>query len=194
MAGRQSRAAALRPLIGSSLEDVPVAKLPSQKDVLRVIAHYRQQIGCQKKPVSTFTCDVKRDKTASCNDADGGCVARGERCLLYKVKKIWIQAGLYTVTDSRIIEKLIKIQEKYNEIIRHLKRKTKKEEDNRNEFLEIIEKTFDISDPNCRLAIVNDKNRSEQAKEDDLKFFDDYIGKLEVQVIIYLSAKLIASL
>ena len=149
MAGRQSRAAALRPLIGSSLEDV-----------------------------STFTCNVKRDKKASCNDEDGGCVARGEKCLLYKVKKIWIQAGLSTVTDSRIIEKLINIQEKYNDILRHIKRKTTKEEDNRNEFLENIEKTFDISDPNCRLAIVNDKNRTEQAIEDDLKFFDDYIGKL----------------
>lgn len=36
--------------------------------------------------------------------------------------------------------------------------------------------TWDITDPNARLAILNDENRSDQAKQEDLVFFNDFVG------------------
>ena len=43
-------------------------------------------------------------------------------------------------------------------------------------FIEKIKSTWDITDPNAKNAIINDPNRSQKAKEEDLAFFDDYFG------------------
>ena len=176
MSERQSRSATTRPLIGPSQEDVPPAKLPSVEQVLQLISWNRQQPASKNKPVYSFCCDMNRDKTAVCLN-DGGCVARGVPCLLYKVKRWWIKAGFDTVTDFRIREKLKEAQDAYNIIFRHRDRKSAPEVKKRTEYLESIKKSFDISDPNARILIVNDKNRSERAKKEDLEFFDDYLGK-----------------
>ena len=47
----------------------------------------------------------------------------------------------------------------------------------REKFQSELKSTWKIADPNAREAILNDPNRSEQAKEEDLAFFDDYFGE-----------------
>ena len=46
----------------------------------------------------------------------------------------------------------------------------------REKFLEEISKTWDIADPNARKMILNDENRSEDAKKEDIEFSDDKFG------------------
>ena len=42
--------------------------------------------------------------------------------------------------------------------------------------MEEISKTWNIADPNARKVIQNDENRSEDAKKEDIEFFDDNFG------------------
>ena len=62
-------------------------------------------------------------------------------------------------------------------VFRHRNRDTVAMKLSRQQYEEEIKKTFDIAHPEARNAIVNDLNRSEKAKEEDLAFFDDFFGE-----------------
>ena len=174
---RSSRSSSTKPFIGHSESDVPAGGLPSKKQVLKMIAWFREQPKSQKKPVENFCCPLKySEKVAQCL-LDGGCIEIGQPCLAYKVKLRWDQAGILTVVDTRIVEKLVKIQKEYNTVFDRRNRQSLAAETEREIYLASIEETFDIKDPNARIAILNNKNRSDKDREEDLAFFDDYLGE-----------------
>ena len=98
-----------RPFIGTSSSDVPAGLLPSIEAALRVVAWHREQPKCDKKKVRLFCCPISRNRAALCQE-EGGCCERGDPCLLFKVKKPYIQACVLTVTDECILLKLEKSQ------------------------------------------------------------------------------------
>ena len=113
---RTSRASSTRPFIGHSCQDVPPGGLASQKDVLRLIAYFREQEKAQFKPVAEMCCNQNRLRETLCETEDG-CLQRGETCLLFKVKLKWLQAGIATLADQGRRGRLCKLQEKYQHIL-----------------------------------------------------------------------------
>ena len=172
---RTSRASSTRPFIGHSCQDVPPGGLASQKDVLRLFAYFREQEKVQFKSVAQMCCNQNRFRETLCETEDG-CLQRGETCLLFKVKLKWLQAGIATLADRSIREKLCKLQEKYQHIFFIRKRKNPSSIQQHTNYIRDIEQTFDIGDVNARLMIENDPNRTEEAKLEDLSFYDDFLG------------------
>ena len=171
-----TRSSTTKPLIGQSQSNVPPGQLPSEGDILRLLANYREKPKCNKKGVLAFCCPNNRDKEAICQ-LQGGCAEKPEheQCILYKVKITWLKAGILTVSDSRIKEKIVSLSESYNKIFRHRNVMTDTVKKHREEYIKGLQKTFDIKDPKARQMIVDDPLRSEKDKEEDLSYFDDYL-------------------
>lgn len=170
-----TRSSSTKPLIGHSQEDVPKHGLPSVVDVLRVISCEREKPKAKKKSVVSFCCSMNKDRDSSCL-LENGCYEREDPCLIYKVKKKWKEAGIVTVSDARIREKLVDINDDYNKVMKSKSKTTPGAEAERAKYQVDIAKTFDISDPNARQAILDDFERSDEAKIEDLAFLDDYLG------------------
>ena len=160
--------------IGSSISELPPGKLPSVKDVLQLICHYREQPKASRKGVSDFCCSSQTaSKEAGCLKV-GGCVEEGAPCLAFKVKRPYLQAGFVTLSDQAIERHLKKISE---ELVAVKKLKARSTGVSRQvEYEREILKTLNILDPNARTSIMNDANRSEAAKQEDLRFYDDFFG------------------
>lgn len=92
------------------------------------------------------------------------------------MKKNWVKAGIVTVSDRRVQERLLQINQEYTKISKNKSKTTPAAESERKAYSESIAKTFDIKDPNARQAILDDAQRTDEAKEEDLAFFDDYLG------------------
>ena len=103
-----TRAGSCKPLLGHSQEDLGDYGLPSIVEVLRVIAWEREKPKAKTKSVVSFCCPCDHEKVAKCLQQNG-CVEKEDLCLLYKVKKKWHQAGIITVSDVRIKERLVEI-------------------------------------------------------------------------------------
>ena len=83
--------------------DLPSGQLPAGKDALLLISHYRKQPAGQKKSISDFCCKIYTPtKEPECLK-EGGCVARDSACLLFQVKRPYLQAGLVTISDQAIV-------------------------------------------------------------------------------------------
>ena len=91
--------------IGSPRSDLPPGKLPSLQDVLRVCAFRKEQPAAAKKSLESFCCHIQGTKESQCN-TDVGCKTSGEPCLLYLTKLPFIEAGIVTISDYSILEKL----------------------------------------------------------------------------------------
>ena len=172
----KTRALSSRPFIAHSRPDVPQQRLASVQDMLNIISWNREQPKCQKKPVKQMCCSVNKEREARCL-LPGGCLEKSEPCLLLKVKRKYLQAGIVTVSDRRIVERLEAEQEKYQGIFRHRDRKNPADIVAREGYLTHIKQTFDIKDHNARQVIENDPVRSEEARGEDLAFFDDFFGE-----------------
>jgi hypothetical protein len=170
-----TRSAATKPLIGHSSPDVPRGRLPSSEDVLKVLANFREKPRSQKKGVLAFCCPLDRKYQSLCLQ-EGGCGERDDPCLLLKVKLPWLQAGIVTISDQSIQKRLLGLNEKYSMIFRHRNEVSAPKVASREAFVESMKKTFDIKDANARQVILEDSNRSEESKTEDLSFFDDFLG------------------
>ena len=171
---RVTRTLSNRAFIGHSCQDLPSDGLASVVDVLRVIAFLREDPKNKNKSVSSLCCPCNKEKTMLCQ-LEGGCLGKGEPCLAFKVKLKWLQAGILTVSDVRIKERLTEEQDEYNKMYRHRNRMTPAAREQRTKFEVEIKKTFNVMEEDARQVIQNDLSRSEQAKEEDLAFFDDYL-------------------
>ena len=75
--------------IGSSPQ-LPPGKLPSVKDVLKLICYHIEQPKAAKKGISDFCCTSSTvSKEAECLQ-EGGCIESGKPCLAFKVKKPYL--------------------------------------------------------------------------------------------------------
>ena len=165
-----------KPFIGKSSLDIPEKKLGAVEDVLKVIAANREMPRCQSKPVKQMCCPVKVDRSAQCREP-GGCIETGSHCLLFKVKIKYLQAGIKTVSDRRIVERLEEEQKKYKTVCNQSGRKNPAALLQRSEYLKSLKTTFDIKDPTSRSHIEQDSNIGDERRKQDLAFFDDYFGK-----------------
>ena len=171
-----TRAAATRPLIGHSRPDIPPRRLPTSECVLRVLAHGRQQPGCQRKGPLSFCCSLTKEHQAKCL-LPGGCGEREDPCLQLRVSLPYRQAGIITISDSSIQKRIVTLNDEYSKIFMKRNVETAQAKAKREQFLIDIKKTFNITDPNARIAIQNDPVRSERAIQEDLAFFDDNFGE-----------------
>ena len=120
----------------------------------------------------SFCCQVNHDSVAKCL-LEGGCGEKEEPCPLLIVKLPYFKAGILTASDSLIKKKLLALWEEYC-LMNKLRNKSSKEKEEK--YMNKIQKTFDIRDPNARKVIENDPVRSETARKQDLAFYDDYFG------------------
>ena len=148
---RKSRSSCEKPFIGHSEENVPDKGLPSTLDVLRVISHEREKPKSSKKSVPSMCCPSLKERNCQCL-LEGGCLEKGDPCLLMKVKRKWNEAGIITVSDVRIKEKLTQINIDYGKILKNKSKVSDAAEEERRQYKENIEKTFDIKDPNARFC------------------------------------------
>ena len=164
---RETRESTSRPFIGHTSQDLHPRGLASQKDVLCVIAYYREQEKAQCKPVAQMCCNLNKYKEAIC-EPENGCLQRGEACLTFKVKVKWLQAGIVTISDLSIRGRLCKLQENYQNMFKGRARKKPFSIQQEENYIKEIENTFDIRDENARLINENNPNRTEEAKQEDL--------------------------
>ena len=165
-----------KPYIGSPQSDVPPGKLPALEDVLRVFAFLREQPAAAKKPIDRFCCHITRTKESQCNTEEG-CVASGKPCLLYLIKLPFIEAGIVTISDYSIMEKLKSVSGDYSLLLKIVNRESESATQTKEKYMVTLGKTFDITDFKAREIIANDEQRSGVAKREDLLFFDDYFSE-----------------
>ena len=140
-----------------------------------MVAHFREDPKSKNQSVLSFCCPDNHSRDAICLQ-EGGCGERDKPCLLLLVKMPWFKAGILTLSDTTIKRKLEELNSQYSMIFKHRHRKFKGEEQKREAYVIQIKKTWDIKHQNSRSLIENDPNRSASAKQEDLLFFDDYLG------------------
>ena len=173
--GPSTRSVASRLMIGHSRPDVPPRRLPTPADVLRVLSHAREQPGSKYKGPLSFCCPLNKEFAARCLLA-GGCGERDQPCLQLRITLPFRKAGIITISDRSIQQRIVSLNQEYQNICQNKKKETPGWVTKREKYLDGIQKTWNIADPNARTAILNDVNRSEQAKTEDLAFFDDNFG------------------
>ena len=180
---RALRSSSVKHYIGCPRSDLPAGKLPSIQDVLRVQAWCREQPKCSNQRVVNMCCSINTSTRESDCFKEGGCRSEsggeggGEACLTFKVKTPYLKAGIVTVTDRTIVDHLVKTNDEYTNMKKYIGRESESAKLKRDEYVAKIAKTFHIIDPNARRAIENDPKRDQKAKEEDLKYFDDYFGE-----------------
>ena len=92
------------------------------------------------------------------------------------MKQPFLKAGIITVTDRAIADSLKKLNEDYRLMLKIKARVTESAIAKKEEYEAQIGKTYNITDANARALIANDKNRSTEAKDEDLAYYDDYFG------------------
>ena len=140
-----------------------------------MVAHFREDPKIKNQSVLSLCCPDNHNRDAICLQ-EGGCGEREKPCLLLLVKMPWYKAGILTLSDTTIKRKLEELNSQYGMMCKHRNRKSKGEEQKREAFVIQIKKTWDIKHQNSRSLIENDPNRSASAKQEDLMFFDDYLG------------------
>ena len=114
--GFSTRAASIKPLIGYSRPDVPPRRLPKAEDVLRVLAHAREQPGCQKKGPQDFSCPINKEFVSQCL-LPGGCGERQTTCLLLRIVLTpYRKAGIITISDRAIQQRITGLGKHYQKI------------------------------------------------------------------------------
>ena len=170
-----TRAASTKPFIGHSHPDFPPRRLPTPENFLCVLSSYREAPKCQKKGPLSFCCPVTKDSSTKCLKA-GGCGERDSPCLQLKLLLPFYQAGIVTVSGRAIQKKIVDLNEEYRTICKTKDVMTSGIVTNREKFLDKIKRTWDLTDVNARKVILNDELRTEEAKKEDVAFFDDNFG------------------
>ena len=173
--------------IGCTKPDVPAGKLASVQDVLQVQAWHREQAGCSRKAISHFCCNVNTSTREGNCVKEAGCVSLNVPCLLRKIKLPFLQAGIITISDWYILQNLKAANTDYQTMLKIKDRQTESAEETREQYKKEICKTFDITDKNAIAIIGNDQNRSERAKREDLRFYEDYFGDNATRSMMFVA-------
>ena len=102
-------------------------------------------------------------------------MARGQRCILYKLKQRWLEAVLPIQTDKNIIAKMKVVYKEYNNARKSINRMG---EGKRRELVDRWgADTFDLSVNNWEAAIHGDPVLSPADKEQKIALMLDYLGE-----------------
>ena len=140
-------------LIGHPCSSIPDSKLPTNLNVLQLLAHTTAMIG------------------------NGESLRQKQKRVLDVVRSFWLMAGIPTVSEKTGIDKVDKI---YREWQARCKRKTstsESEEQHKKAFKEMLSKLFDIAAIDAEDQIRKDRMLSEKKKQEDVKFLNDQRGE-----------------
>ena len=128
--------------------------------IVHLYQHYFQgwdqaRIHCPRKITGNFSC---------CDP--GGCEARGEPCLVFLIKQVWLLARFPTIKDKEILAKLKKLQLQY-----HKQSKMKfsdKFDQNLNEMFSLAPSNF--------VDLLMASDMEQQEKVNAVRILQDYVG------------------
>ena len=117
----------------------------------------------------------------------GGCSAADSaqvKCVVaaLKLNGNWLKSGLPFVSDSAIVERVMRMNERHVKLSSQKHLQTPMEISRRSSFKEDMLKLFDISPKNCIDILRADKLRSEEAVEEDVTFYLDQLSARVGQV------------
>ena len=106
-------------LVGQPSADIPAAKLHLNREVLKYLLHLKSLPNLKGKPLKEVV-SCRQDRGSSdmiCRKPGGGgcCDPDGEEgdvkvhCVVYKVKMIWVKAGIPIISDKYIRYIIIKL-------------------------------------------------------------------------------------
>jgi hypothetical protein len=137
-------------LIGQPLEKLQEKTLPTNRDVLRYFCHVRHLPGNYNKPTS-----------------DIAFLAVDQAAHLY------MKGGIPMMTRKNAMEKVVRLQEEYRQHVKNAKRITDTENAKRQSFSKKLESLCELGAPDAMEIMQKDRNRSEEAKKEDIAFLLD---------------------
>ena len=157
-------------LVGSIEENIPPDKLPTFGDVLKMIGFEKHKSAGVKTNREIVACPYMPTTLSPICISNGGCLERGEGCVMFQIKKRWEQAGFKIIKEKAVINKLIKSILDHKEAAKNKHRKTKTEETKRDRFKEKMSFLFDIGIKDLEKNIASDRLRSKEDIAEDLLF------------------------
>ena len=159
-------------------------KLPTKASVLKLLKF--RQIEQKNTPLSSLlACKMKpASKNLICKE--GECVVPENfdwtRCVVSEVRDIWDKAGIPTVSDHAVLDKIIKLNKTWQSFDKNKnKNKTEGQKVKEELFVADMEELFDISaKKNVKGGVVtaedlikSDTSRSDNSKAEDIYFLKD---------------------
>ena len=160
--------------LGKTIAQVPDKSLASKKEVLQLLhgqfggeAGSIRGIGragggwdqpwihCPRKPCGDYACDEP-----------AGCVAKGEKCFVFRVKETWVTARFPKIKDKYILKKIKDLQAEFTN---HCKKK------HSDAFVADIAKTFNLAPKKYRETVMENVEEEEERLR-ILRILDDYVG------------------
>lgn len=171
-----SRSSSIRFIVGKVEDHIPDSVLPTNRDILKYLLYRKQEkLKTSKKSpplMPILSCKLSPKLEALCSREDG-CLSTEDRCIVGSLKEIWRKAGISTMADNSIQNKLIKLNDAYNNILKHRSKTSPKAEKDRQDFDKYLDTLFDIAHKDAETSISNDRLRSDKAKSEDLTFLQD---------------------
>ena len=178
MSLQSTRASTEKYLVGQPESEFPFGHLPTHKDVIREVLFKRDQSSSHNTPLATLvSCKMQtgtESNTSVCHELDG-CAGNLSKCTLYKVKLMWSQAGIKTIADKFIREKIVNLMMEYKDMFKKRERVSQSAVDKREQFTRKLESCFDVSSSDAITDIRLDKKRTEEDKEHDIRFLEDQL-------------------
>ena len=166
-------------LVGQTQECLSEIQLATAKDVLSYLLFRRDKVietsgRCNPGLADVISC-VQKSSSGDVNCSDN-CAQNGEACLVSSVKKTWIKAGIPTIVDKNIRDKVKNLYETWRKQLKCRKRVSKAAVESREKFENILSKVFDIGASEAEKLIEQDRLRDERAKNEDINFLKDQRG------------------
>ena len=177
-----TRSSTLQFLIGQPSPDLPEGLLPTFRDTLRDVMWKKAKIGNTLSTKDIVSCSLNwQTPDSTCHDPLG-CVIMKESmedyCTVEKIKGKWRQAGIETVSDRAIRDKIVSLTNEYQRKIKKRRnRQSKGALEEREKCARNLDKCFNVSSERAKEVIENDKKRSAEDKARDLDFLSDQLGE-----------------
>ena len=144
-----------------------VDQLPTGLDILQHIAFNKSTLSKTSKKSMIIACSVKKDRKYE------RCVELHCRCILSKIKGLWLKAGFPLQSDNNLIQKLNKLNKKYLNLKKNMHRRSPLELKKQQDFRKKLGKIFWAGIADLQNWIKKDKNRSDLDRKEDLDFLYD---------------------
>ena len=180
---------ALVPLLGKpGTREIPVGKLPSEGDFLQLLHGEIEARGgtVSSREVKDLCCRIKEEKCQNKGgegtEVESGealgmdevhCLARGQPCLMGKMKKGWREAALPMKSDDyNILEQFKKLKQNFD------KNKKPQQRAKHSQMADKYNKTtVNMAPSNWEEQIRHDTALTSARREEKINLLADYIGK-----------------
>ena len=119
---QSTRSSTLQFLLGQPSPDLPEGLLPTYRDVLRDVMWSKAKLGNNLPTTDIVSCILKWQKPDITCHEPLGCVMMKESmedyCTVEKIKGKWRQAGIETISDRAIRDKIVSLTNEYQRKIK----------------------------------------------------------------------------